>query len=110
MVAILWTSAIAGLDPKQSDATALLLPANGRGSPGERVLEHLAVFHHHDQVIRRVGDDVEIGERIAIHEQQIGQRLGVNGSNLVVDPNVDGVGPVPFRGPCDGAFDFSRSA
>ena len=38
------------------------------------VLIDRAVFHDHDKVFVRIGDEVEVFKRIAVHQNQIGQR------------------------------------
>jgi hypothetical protein len=43
-----------------------------------RVLVNLAVLHDHDEVLRRIAKQVEVGERVAVDQQQVGQRTGLN--------------------------------
>ena len=44
-------------------------PAELKGAPCSTT----AILHDHEQVARGVVDQLEIGQRVAVHQQQVGQ-------------------------------------
>src|SRR6478752_4912377 len=53
-----------------------------RPSPDQSILVDRAVLHDDHEVLRRIGDEVDVGQRVAIDKQQIGERALLHDTEL----------------------------